>query len=211
MPRAKSSTRWLQEHFEDIYVKQSKLDGYRSRAAYKLIEINKKHKLINNNQNIVDLGAAPGSWLQVVKNLSKNSNIIGLDILEIKPISQVKLITGDFTENHILEELLKQLNNQPLDLVLSDMAPNLSGHREIDIPKAMYLAELATDFANTSLRKGGNLLIKVFQGNGFDNLLKSLRQDFQQVFTCKPKASRARSNEIYLLGKNKINAYNIGF
>jgi len=203
MSRSKSSGKWLREHFDDPYVKQSQIDGYRSRSAYKLIEINNKYKILNNGTNIVDLGAAPGGWIQAITKSIKPSNIIGLDLLEIEPINGAKLIVGDFTDNNILDDLLKHLDNKPLDLVLSDMAPNMSGHTEIDIPRSMYLAELAQDFANMTLKKEGHLVMKVFQGEGFDTLLKSLRTEYKKVMSFKPKSSRPRSKELYLVCKNK--------
>jgi 23S rRNA (uridine2552-2'-O)-methyltransferase len=199
--RSKSSGNWLREHEDDEFVKRSRQDGYRSRASYKLIEIQAKHQLIKKGMRVVDLGAAPGGWSQVVMaEIGNTGRLIALDLLQMDPIEGVEIIQGDFTENEVLEQLLKQLSNQKFDLVLSDMAPNLSGMREIDLPKSIYLMELALDFAGSMLNSGGSLLVKGFQGEGIDGFRATMKSMFSKVKTCKPRASRDRSREFYLLG-----------
>ena len=202
MKRSNSSKRWLQEHFSDIYVKKAQAEGLRSRATYKLQEIDEKFNLIRPGMNVVDLGSAPGGWAQYVANKlkhSKNSNIFALDLLVIDPIPGVKFIQGNFEEDAILEKLLATIPKHSVDVLLSDMAPNMSGNKEIDIPRAMYLAEITLDFAQKILKRGGSLLIKVFHGTGFDELVKQTRKEFTKVSVQKPQASRARSRETYLL------------
>ncbi|HIJ22485.1 MAG: 23S rRNA (uridine(2552)-2'-O)-methyltransferase RlmE [Gammaproteobacteria bacterium] len=202
MAKSKSSGRWLQEHFNDEYVKRSQVDGYRSRAAYKLIEINEKDHLLRPGLRIVDLGAAPGGWTQVAaQKVGKSGVVVAMDILDMDPVVGATFLRGDFREESVLEQLLTLLGGEPLDLVLSDMAPNMSGMSAVDIPKAMFLVELAHDFARQTLKPGGDLLMKVFQGDGFDQLLQGLRHDFSTVLTRKPKASRGRSREVYLLAR----------
>ncbi|HAF88128.1 MAG: 23S rRNA (uridine(2552)-2'-O)-methyltransferase RlmE [Legionellaceae bacterium] len=202
MPRSKSSKQWLQEHFADSYVKQAQLDGYRSRAVYKLKEIDEKEHLIQPNMTIVDLGAAPGGWTQYVsQKLQGKGHIIALDILPMAPLANVDFILGDFTEKKCLEMLINQLASKRVDLVLSDMAPNMSGNAIIDLPKAMYLAELAFDFALEMLEARGTLLMKIFHGVGFDDIVKMAKLRFSKVVIRKPQASRARSRETYLLAK----------
>ncbi|MGV6852276.1 MAG: 23S rRNA (uridine(2552)-2'-O)-methyltransferase RlmE [bacterium] len=202
MAKSKSSHRWMQEHLNDPWVKKAQVDGYRSRAAYKLLEIVRKDRLLRPGMSVVDLGAAPGGWLQVVKNeLKGQGRIIGLDILPIEPIDDVELILGDFTEDEPLEILEEKLNGKPVDLVISDMAPNISGISGADQPRSMYLVELAVDFALTNLKPNGNFLSKVFQGEGFDQLMKLLRENFKKVIVRKPDASRPRSREVYLLAR----------
>ncbi|PCJ42832.1 MAG: 23S rRNA (uridine(2552)-2'-O)-methyltransferase RlmE [SAR86 cluster bacterium] len=202
--KSKSSQTWLKEHRDDIYVRQSKVDGYRSRAAYKLLELNKKDKLLKRGMTVVDLGAAPGGWSQVaVKLVMPGGMILATDILEMEAIPGVDFIQGDFTESSCLDELLKRLGERHVDLVISDMAPNISGMSAIDQPRAMHLVDLAVDFAENKLHKDGSLLMKVFQGEGFESVLKQLRADYQSVVSRKPDASRARSKEIYLLAKGK--------
>lgn len=198
--RSKSSARWLKEHFSDAFVKQAQQKGYRSRAVFKLMEIQEKDHLIKPGMTIVDLGAAPGGWSEIArKHLGQKGRIIALDILPMEPLAGVEFIQGDFTSKEILQQLLRQLGEQPVDLVISDMAPNISGVSDIDQPRIMYLAELALEFAQQVLKPKGNFLVKVFQGEGFEPFLKTLRQHFQKVVVRKPKASRARSNEVYLL------------
>lgn len=200
--RSKSSNRWLEEHFSDTYVKQAQQKGYRSRSVFKLLEIQEKDHLIKPGMLIVDLGAAPGGWSEIAKKwLGDKGKLIALDILPMEPIAGVEIIQGDFTSEAVFQQLLDTLEKRPVDLVISDMAPNISGVNEIDQPRAMYLVELALDFAQQVLKPGGNFLVKVFQGEGFDSLIKSLRQSFQKVVTRKPKASRPRSNEVYLLAQ----------
>ena len=202
MARTKSSHQWMQEHFQDEYVKKAQALGYRSRAVFKLIEIQEKDKIIKPGINIVDLGAAPGGWSEYARKLiGKNDKIIALDLLEIEPIPGVEFIQGDFREDEVLEKLYKVLDGQPVHLLLSDMAPNISGNREMDQPRSIYLGELALDAAHSILVKGGTFLIKMFQGAGFDEYLSQVRQHFNSVVIRKPKASRARSNEVYILAK----------
>lgn len=202
MARSKSSSEWLQEHFKDQYVKKSQQDGYRSRAAYKLLQIQEKDKLIKPGMKVVDLGSAPGGWSQVARQfVGSKGKIIAMDILPMDQLAQVEFIQGDFQENSVLEELLKVVDNEPIDLVISDMAPNVTGVKAVDQPKSMYLLELAIDFADQVLKPEGSLLMKVFQGEGFQPLLAELRQRYKKVITRKPDASRARSSEIYLLAK----------
>ncbi|MFT2110747.1 23S rRNA (uridine(2552)-2'-O)-methyltransferase RlmE [Marinomonas sp. 2405UD68-3] len=202
MARSKSSERWMKEHFDDQYVKKSQQDGYRSRASFKLLEINEKDKLIKAGMNVVDLGAAPGGWSQVVaKLIGDNGIIVASDILEMAPLSGVRFVQGDFTEEAVYEEILSEIGDMKADLVISDMAPNMSGNAASDQPQAMYLVELALEMATMVLRPGGNFLVKVFQGAGFDEYLKSMKSEFASVVTRKPDASRARSREVYLLGR----------
>ncbi len=202
MARSKSSGRWLQEHFDDEFVKRAQAEGYRSRAAYKLIEIDQKDRLLRPGIRVADLGAAPGGWTQVaIRKVGDSGVVVAMDILEMEPVPGATFLQGDFREDTVLEQLLEQVGGEPLDLVLSDMAPNMSGVSVVDIPKAMYLVELAHDFARQTLRPGGDLLMKVFQGEGFEPLMKSLRGDFASVVSRKPKASRDRSREHYLLAR----------
>jgi 23S rRNA (uridine2552-2'-O)-methyltransferase len=206
MPRSKSSNRWLQEHFDDVYVKKAQQEGYRSRAVYKLKEIDEKAHLIKPGMTIVDLGAAPGGWTQyVVEKLHGNGTIIALDVLPMEPLPGVQIVEGDFQEEAVLEALKNLIPDAGVDLVLSDMAPNMSGNAAIDMPRAMYLAELAFDFSHHMLKCNGALVMKVFHGTGFDAIIKQARAIFKQVIVRKPSASRARSRETYLLAKG----YNI--
>jgi len=196
--KSKSSKNWLNEHFNDEYVKQSQKDGYRSRAVYKLKEIDEKDNLIKAGSTIIDLGAAPGSWCEyVVRRLKGKGRIIALDILPMDPMDGVEIITGDFLENSVFEQLLNTLGSDQPDLVICDMAPNMSGQQAIDIPRAMYMAELALDLSQQVLKPGGGLLVKLFQGEGFDDYIKQMRENFSRVVMRKPKASRARSKEVY--------------
>ena len=177
-------------------------EGYRSRAIYKLLEIQEKDRLIKQGMSIVDLGAAPGGWSQLAANLvGRKGRVIALDILPMASLGDVEIIEGDFREDAVMEKLLESLNNQKVDLVMSDMAPNMSGMSGVDQPRAMYLAELTLDLANKVLREGGDILVKVFQGEGFDEYLRSLRAAFTKVKSRKPKASRPRSREVYLVGR----------
>ncbi len=203
MARGKSSSRWLKEHFSDEYVKRAQEQGYRSRAVFKLLEIQEKARLLKAGMTVVDLGAAPGGWSQIASRIvGEKGTVIALDILPMEPLPGVEFIQGDFREAAVLEQLLKILGERPLDLVISDMAPNSTGIKAVDQPRGMYLAELAVDFAKRYLGPDGGVLIKVFQGEGFDSLLKDLRDGFGQVQVRKPKASRARSPEMYLLARN---------
>lgn len=192
----------MQEHFDDEYVKMAQAQGYRSRAVFKLKEIQEKDKFIKSGMNVVDLGAAPGGWSQFVRPiLGKKSKLIALDILPMEPIEGVVFIQGDFRESAVLDELTAVLDSAPVDIVLSDMAPNMSGSKGIDQPNAMYLAELALDTAKTVLVKGGAFLVKVFQGEGFEGFNRDVQNHFDKVVIRKPKASRPRSNEVYILAR----------
>ncbi|MCX7544354.1 RlmE family RNA methyltransferase [Marinicella gelatinilytica] len=198
MAKSKSSKQWLQEHFSDKYVKNSQQQGYRARSAYKLIEIIDKYDLLNGVYSVVDLGAAPGGWCQVVKEKSSNDlTIVGLDLLPIEAIEGVHFIQGDFTDDEVYQSLLNVLKGDKINLVLSDMAPNLSGVSATDQPKSMYLAELALDFCRQSLEPGGSHVVKLFQGEGFDGHIQALRQSFQRVVIIKPDSSRSRSREVF--------------
>jgi 23S rRNA (uridine2552-2'-O)-methyltransferase len=202
MTRSKSSNHWLYEHFNDEYVKLAQAKGYRSRAIFKLMEIQEKDKIIKPGMNVVDLGAAPGGWSQYVRQLlAKKDKIIALDILEMQPLDGVDFIQGDFTEQAVLEQLNEVLQGQPIHLVLSDMAPNLSGNKDADQARAVYLGELALDAALNVLQKGGTFLVKMFQGTGFDDYHSQVKQAFSSVVIRKPKASRPRSSEVYILAK----------
>lgn len=202
MSRTKSSKRWLQEHFDDVYVKKAQAEGYRSRAVYKLKEVDEKESLLKPGMTVVDLGAAPGGWTQYVsERLNGNGRIVALDILPMDALPDVDFIQGDFREDLVLKELLNLIPNRSLDLLLSDMAPNMSGSAAIDIPRAMYLVELAFDFAEKMLKPGGSMLVKIFHGSGFDDLVKQARSSFEKVVIRKPLASRSRSKETYLLAK----------
>lgn len=204
MARSKSSGRWLQEHFNDQYVKQSQQDGYRSRASYKLIELDEKDKLFRTGMTVVDLGAAPGGWSQVAAervNASGDSKgrVFASDILPMDGMAGVEFIQGDFTEESVFNELMDLMGGAQADLVISDMAPNMSGMNAIDQPRSIYLVELALDLARQVLKPDGVFLAKVFQGEGFDALLAEMRQSFAKVQSRKPDSSRARSREIYQL------------
>jgi len=196
-----SSKAWMHEHINDEFVKRAQKEGYRARAAYKLTEIDDKDKLIKPGMTIVDLGATPGSWSQVVvQRLKGQGRVIALDLLEMEPIKDVEFIQGDFREEAVLKILEKSLNNKKVDLVIADMAPNMTGIADVDQAGAAYLTELALEFSKDWLKPSGNFLVKVFIGVGFDEILQNMRQMFDKVVTRKPKASRGRSNEVYLLG-----------
>ena len=200
MARSKTSLGWLKRHVNDPYVKQAQKDGYRSRASYKLLEIQEKYKLIRPGMNVVDLGAAPGGWSQVTSRLiGGQGRLIASDILEMDSIPDVTFIQGDFTEDAVLAQILEAVGNSQVDLVISDMAPNMSGTPEVDMPKAMFLCELALDLAERILKPGGNFVIKVFQGEGFDAYVKDARQKFDKVQMIKPDSSRGSSREQYML------------
>ena len=199
-----SSKAWMHEHVNDEFVKRAQKEGYRARAAYKLIEIDDKDKLIKPGMTIVDLGATPGSWSQVAtQRLKSQGRIIALDLLEMEPIKGVEFIQGDFREEAILRQLENSLQGKQVDLVIADMAPNMSGITIVDQAGAAYLTELALEFSRDWLKPSGNFLVKVFIGAGFDEILASMRGLFDKVVTRKPKASRGRSNEVYLLGLGK--------
>ena len=202
MARSKSSNRWMQEHFDDEYVKMAQAQGYRSRAVFKLKEINEKDNLIKNGMNIVDLGAAPGGWSQLARQLmGAHGQLIALDILPMDPLEGVTTILGDFREESVLNALYDQLAGAPIHLVMSDMAPNMSGNKATDQARSIYLGELALDMAKTVLAKQGTFLVKLFQGEGFEAFHKDVQAAFTQVTIRKPKASRPRSNEVYILAK----------
>jgi 23S rRNA (uridine2552-2'-O)-methyltransferase len=203
MARKGSSHRWLREHHSDEYVRRAKQEGWRSRAVYKLEEIDGKDRLFRPGMTVVDLGAAPGGWSQyAVARVGKKGAVVALDRLDMPAVDGVDFLQGDFTEQSVLDELLETLGDRPVDLVLSDMAPNMSGMKGVDQPAAIYLGELSLDLARQVLRPGGNLLIKAFQGEGFDELLAALRSTFGKVQVRKPGASRDRSREVYLLARN---------
>jgi len=202
MARSKSSSRWMQEHFEDEYVKMAQVQGYRSRAVFKLKEIQEKDNLIKPGMNIIDLGAAPGGWSQLARELmGKKDKLIALDILPMEAIDGVDFIQGDFREEEILNCLYDLLNQAPVSLVMSDMAPNMSGNKAVDQPRAIYLAELALDTAKAVLSKNGSFLVKLFHGEGFETYYQDVQHHFTKVIIRKPKASRPRSNEVYILAK----------
>lgn len=202
MARSKTSAGWLKEHVDDVWVQRAQKEGYRSRAAYKLIELDEKDQLLRPGMTVIDLGAAPGGWCQVLaQRLGGRGRILASDILPMNPIEDVQFIQGDFTDDAVLDALLEAMGNQQADLVISDMAPNMSGMKAIDQPKAMYLVELALDLACQLLKPQGAFVAKVFQGEGSAELLQQLKQDFQRVVTRKPAASRARSSEIYLVAQ----------
>jgi 23S rRNA (uridine2552-2'-O)-methyltransferase len=202
MGRSKSSSRWMAEHFEDEYVKMAQAQGYRSRAVFKLKEIQEKDQLIKPGMNIVDLGAAPGGWSQFARQLlGKKNKLIALDILPMDALEGVDFIQGDFREESVMEELFIALEGLPVDLVMSDMAPNMSGNKGVDQPRAIYLGELALDTAKTVLMKNGSFLVKLFHGEGFEAIHSEIQRSFTKVAIRKPKASRPRSNEVYILAK----------
>lgn len=201
----KSNRKWLKEHFADPYVKQAQQAGYRSRAVFKLLELQERDRLFKPGMLVIDLGASPGGWSQVVAPLVKpKGQIIALDVLPMEPIPGVSFIQGDFTDELVFEALLARIADEKrVDWVLSDMAPNLSGNESIDIPRSMYLAELALDFALKVVQENGGFLVKVFQGEGFDALLAQIKQHFRKVSIRKPKASRGRSREVYILARER--------
>jgi len=204
MARSKSSTRWLQEHFNDPYVKRAQAEGWRSRAVFKLEELIERDHLLKPGMVVVDLGAAPGGWSQMLtERLRGTGRIVALDILPMQGIGGVDFIHGDFREESVLQQLEAQLSGAKVDLVLSDMAPNMSGVDVVDQARMMHLAELALDFGRQWLKPGGAFLIKLFQGAGFDDYVRTLRADFERVSIRKPKASRARSAEVYALATGR--------
>ncbi|UXY14818.1 RlmE family RNA methyltransferase [Chitiniphilus purpureus] len=204
MARSKSSNAWLHEHVNDHYVHLAQKEGYRARAAYKLLEINEKDRLIRPGMWVADLGAAPGSWSQVAARLvGPQGRVFALDVLEMPPIPDVLFIQGDFREDEVLGRYTALLEGRSVDLVICDMAPNISGNAVTDQARSMLLCELALEFAQTHLKPGGDFLVKVFQGYGYNEYMAAMRATFAQVATRKPKASRDRSSEMYLLGKQK--------
>lgn len=198
--RSASSTRWLQEHFNDHYVQQAQKKGFRSRAVFKIDEIQSRDKLLRPGMTVVDLGAAPGGWSQfVVDHLNGNCRVIACDILPMDPIAGVDFLEGDFRDEQVLATLLSRIDGKTVDIVLSDMAPNMSGNDNVDQPRAMYLVELALDMCHQVLKPGGAFVVKVFHGQGFEEFLKAVRAAFTTVKTRKPDSSRARSREVYLV------------
>ena len=202
MARTKSSQRWLARHVKDEFVKRARKEGARSRAAYKLEEMDRRDRLLHPGMLVVDLGAAPGGWSQYVKSrVGASGRVLALDILPMEPVVGVEFIEGDFTEQPVLDLLITRLQGRPVDLVISDMAPNMSGVSSVDQARSIGLAELALDFADKALKRGGDLLVKTFQGEGFNELHAQLRRRFGKLVSRKPQASRGESREIYLLGK----------
>ena len=202
MARSRSSQQWLKEHFSDEYVKLAQERGYRSRAVFKLEEMQTRDRLLRPGMFVVDLGAAPGGWSQyAAKHLGKHGKIIALDLLPMEALDGVTFIQGDFQSDEVLEALMTSLEGQRIDLVMSDMAPNTTGSRAIDQPRAMYLAELALDFAGKVLKPGGTFAVKLFMGAGFEEFQRQVKQSFGQVLIRKPKASRDRSPEVYMVAK----------
>lgn len=200
MARPKNSKDWLKEHFDDQYVHKAKQDGYRSRASYKLLEICEKDRLIRPGMTVVDLGSAPGGWSQVAERMTGDQGrVIASDILEMDAIAGVEFIQGDFTDEAVYQALLDCIGESPVDLVISDMAPNMSGNAVIDQPAAIYLVELALDMAQSILKPGGAFVAKLFHGAGFDEYVKTVRQQYSKVVMRKPEASRARSRETYIV------------
>lgn len=209
MARTKHGKSWMQRHLQDPFVKKANKEGYRSRASFKLIELQQKNKLFQPGMIVVDLGAAPGGWSQVVvQELKGKGKVIALDILEMGSLAGVEFIQGDFTEESPLLALKATLGDKDIDWVLSDMAPNLSGVTAIDQPRMMLLAELAFEFASMHLKKGGGLLVKLFQGSGFTEYIQTLRKSFTKVSICKPEASRQESRELYVLARGYYNISN---
>ncbi|MDB4409344.1 23S rRNA (uridine(2552)-2'-O)-methyltransferase RlmE [Gammaproteobacteria bacterium] len=204
MGKSKSSHQWLKAHFDDEYVKRAQRDGYRSRAVYKLEEIQQKDSILRAGSVVVDLGAAPGGWSQyAIRQLGSNGRLFALDILPMDDLPGVEFIEGDFRESEALDSLMEKLGGAHVDLVMSDMAPNISGMEAVDQPRSVYLMELAAEFAAGVLREGGDLLFKGFHGEGFEELIKDLRCQYSKVLIRKPKASRPRSREVYVLAKGR--------
>jgi 23S rRNA (uridine2552-2'-O)-methyltransferase len=201
MKRSKTSHQWMREHMNDVYVKRARSEGYRSRASYKLLEIAERDKLLRQGMTVVDLGATPGGWSQVARaQVGSGGQVYALDILEMDPLPGVNFMLGDFRDETVESQLSAALAGRPIDLVLSDMSPNISGITMSDQARAMHLAELALGFAVKHLKPGGSFLVKVFQGSGFQEFFKEMQRGFEKVSARKPEASRGRSNELYLLG-----------
>ncbi|WP_322630045.1 23S rRNA (uridine(2552)-2'-O)-methyltransferase RlmE [Halothiobacillus sp.] len=202
MARSSSSQRWLAEHFRDEYVLRAQREGYRSRAVYKLMELNERDQFLKPDQQVVDLGAAPGGWTQYASQVvGERGHIFALDLLPMDHFAHTTVIQGDFNDEAVLEGLVGLLGDQGVDLVLSDMSPNMSGVESVDIPRGIYLAELALDFCQRMLKPEGSFVTKVFQGEGFDELMRQARVQFKSVVVRKPKASRPRSREVYLVAR----------
>ena len=204
MKRSRTKNNWIREHLADEYVKKSKIDGFRSRAAYKFLQLNEKHSLLGNSDRVVDLGSAPGSWSQAVSTLlNDEGRIIAIDLLPMSDIPKTSFIQGDFTDNAIYEKLKDSLNNNPVDLVISDMAPNISGIKGMDQARISNLNELTLDFAHDWLKPMGNLMVKTFMGFGFDDFIKQVRASFAKTIIEKPDSSRDRSSELFIIGLKK--------
>lgn len=202
MARSKSSNRWLDEHVNDPYVKKAQIDGYRARAAYKLIELNDKDKLIRPGALVVDLGSAPGSWSQIAGRLvGVKGRVVASDILPMDSLEHVDFIQGDFTEESVFNQIMEKLGDRKADVVISDMAPNISGVDAVDQSSSIYLVELALDMARRVLKPKGDFVAKVFQGEGSDDYIKDVKNSFEKVMIRKPNASRPRSREVYVVGK----------
>lgn len=202
MARTKTSNKWLTEHFNDEFVKRAQKEGYRSRAVYKLMEMDDKDQLLKSGMSVVDLGASPGGWSELLsKRVGGTGRLFALDILPMDALGNVTFIEGDFTDQLVYDQLIKELNGKWVDLVISDMSPNVSGIKAVDQPKMMYLAELALEFAINVLKPGGTFLTKVFTGEGIDEYKREIRLHFASIAIRKPKASRPRSSEIYLIAK----------
>jgi 23S rRNA (uridine2552-2'-O)-methyltransferase len=204
MKRSRTKNNWIREHLADEYVKKSKIDGFRSRAAYKFLQLNEKHSLLKSSDRVVDLGSAPGSWSQAVSTLlNDKGRIIAIDLLPMSDVPKTSFIQGDFTDNAIYEKLKDALNNKPVDLVISDMAPNISGIKGMDQARINNLNELTLDFAHDWLKPMGNLMVKTFMGSGFDDIIKQVRASFAKTIIEKPDSSRDRSSELFIIGLKK--------
>jgi 23S rRNA (uridine2552-2'-O)-methyltransferase len=202
MPRSKSSNEWLRRHVNDPYVKKAQLEGYRSRSAYKLIELNEKDRLIKPNMFLLDLGSAPGGWSQVASKLiGRNGRVLATDILPMEPIKNVDFVQGDFTDEAVVAQLMERLGGEKFDLIISDIAPNITGIDSADQASSMYFLELALDTVRKTLKRDANFVAKMFQGSGSDLYLKELRTSFEKVLTRKPGASRAESREVFIVAK----------
>ena len=205
MKRTRTSKSWMSEHISDSFVKQAQKDGYRSRAVYKLIEIDEKYNILKKNMVVIDLGSSPGSWSQLAsKKIGLNGKVIAIDLIEMQPISNVEFIQGDFRDDNMLKEIEKNLNKLDVDLVISDMAPNITGIKVVDQSAAIHLNELALDFSCNWLKPNGHFLVKSFIGADFDSFVKSIKPFFKKVIRIKPSSSRDRSSEIFVLGYEKI-------
>jgi 23S rRNA (uridine2552-2'-O)-methyltransferase len=204
MKRSRTKNNWIKEHLADEYVKKSKIDGFRSRAAYKFLQLNEKHSLLTSSDRVVDLGSAPGSWSQAVSTLLNDTgHIIAIDLLPMTAVPKTSFIQGDFTDNAIYEKLQDALNNNPVDLVISDMAPNISGIKGMDQARISNLNELTLDFARDWLKPMGNMMVKTFMGSGFDDFIKQVRASFAKTIIEKPDSSRDRSSELFIIGLKK--------
>jgi 23S rRNA (uridine2552-2'-O)-methyltransferase len=204
MKRSRTKNNWIKEHLADEYVKKSKIDGFRSRAAYKFLQLNEKHSLLTSSDRVVDLGSAPGSWSQAVSTLlNEDGRIIAIDLLPMAAVPKTSFIQGDFTDNAIYEKLQDALNNNPVDLVISDMAPNISGIKGMDQARISNLNELTLDFVRDWLKPMGNMMVKTFMGSGFDDFIKQVKASFAKTIIEKPDSSRDRSSELFIIGLKK--------